>query len=103
VQDALVEDAPELGRTRSVQNCLAGQTGGYLLVEVVQVAVGAGAEDRAGILPGLQQAEDDERLVPAQDRGLGFDVGPLLEPAVQALLLALLQVVPQAGQAWCSR
>jgi hypothetical protein len=32
VQDALVEDAPELGRTRSVQNCLAGQTGGYLLV-----------------------------------------------------------------------
>ena len=32
VQDALVEDAPELGRTRSVQNCLSGQTGGYLLV-----------------------------------------------------------------------
>ena len=24
VQDALVEDAPELGRIRSVQNCLAG-------------------------------------------------------------------------------
>jgi hypothetical protein len=37
VQDALDEDAPELGRTRSVQNCPAGQTGGYLLV---QVAVG---------------------------------------------------------------
>jgi hypothetical protein len=36
--------------------------------------------------------------VPAQDRGLGFDVGPLLEPAVQALLLALLQVLPQVGQ-----
>ena len=69
MQDALVEDAPELGRTRSVQNCLAGQTGGYLLVEVVQVAVGAGAEDRAGILFGLQQAGDDERLVPAQDGG----------------------------------
>ena len=98
VQDALVEDAPELGRTRSVQNCLPGQTGGYLLVEVVQVAVGAGAEDRAGVLLGLQQAGDDERLVPAQDRGLGFDVGPLLEPAVQALLVALLQVIPQAGQ-----
>ena len=32
VQDALVEDAPELGRTRSVQNGLAGQAGGYLLV-----------------------------------------------------------------------
>ncbi len=32
VQDAFVEDAPELGRTRSVQNCLAGQPGGYLLV-----------------------------------------------------------------------
>jgi hypothetical protein len=32
VQDALDEDAPELGRTRSVQNCPAGQTGGYLLV-----------------------------------------------------------------------
>ena len=32
VQDALVEDAPELGRTRSVQNCLPGQPGGYLLV-----------------------------------------------------------------------
>jgi hypothetical protein len=32
VQDALDEDAPELGRTRSVQNCLAGRTGGYLLV-----------------------------------------------------------------------
>ena len=32
VQDALVEDAPELGRTRSVQNGLPGQTGGYLLV-----------------------------------------------------------------------
>ena len=43
VQDAFVEDAPELGRTRSVQNCLPGQTGGYLLVEVVQVPVGAGA------------------------------------------------------------
>ena len=40
VQDALVEDAPELGRTRSVQNCLTGQPGGYLLIEVVQVAVG---------------------------------------------------------------
>ena len=78
--------------------CLSGQPGGYLLVEVVQVAVGAGAEDRAGILFGLQQAGDDERLVPAQDRGLGFDAGPLLEPAVQALLLALLQVIPQAGQ-----
>jgi hypothetical protein len=32
VQDALVEDAPELGRARSVRNCLAGQTRGYLLV-----------------------------------------------------------------------
>jgi hypothetical protein len=32
VQDAFVEDAPELGRTRSVQNYLPGQTGGYLLV-----------------------------------------------------------------------
>ena len=32
VQDALVEDAPELGRTRSGQNCLAGQTAGYLFV-----------------------------------------------------------------------
>ena len=80
MQDAFVEDAPELGRTRSVQNCLAGQPGGYPLVEVGQVAVGAGAEDRAGILLGLEQAGDDERLVPAQDRGLGFDVGPLLEP-----------------------
>ena len=69
VQDAFVEDAPELGRTRSVQNCLAGQTGGYLLVEVVQVAVGAGAEDRAGVVLGLEQAGDDERLVPAQDGG----------------------------------
>ena len=98
VQDALVEDAPELGGTRSVQNCLAGQPGGYLLVEVVQVAVGAGAEDRAGVVLGRQQAGDDERLVPAQDRGLGFDVGPLLEPAAQALLLALLQVIPQPGQ-----
>ena len=98
VQHAFVEDAPELGRTRSVQNGLTGQPGGYLLVEVVEVAVGAGAEDRAGILFGLQQAGDDERLVPAQDRGLGFDVGPLLEPAVQALLVALLQVIPQAGQ-----
>jgi hypothetical protein len=38
------------------------------------------------------------RAKPAQDRGLGLDVGPLLEPAVQAPLLALLQVVPQAGQ-----
>ncbi len=56
MQDAFVEDAPELGRTRSAQNCLAGQTGGYLLVEVLQVAVGAGGQDRAGIVPGLQQA-----------------------------------------------
>jgi hypothetical protein len=32
MQDAFVEDAPELGRTRSVQDCLAGQTGGHLLV-----------------------------------------------------------------------
>jgi len=32
VQDAFVEDVPELGRTRSVQNCLTGQTGGYLLI-----------------------------------------------------------------------
>jgi hypothetical protein len=31
-QDAFVEDAPELGRTRSVQNCLARETGCYLLV-----------------------------------------------------------------------
>ena len=80
------------------KNGLPGQTGGYLRIEVVQVPVGAGAEDRAGILPGLQQAGDDERLVPAQDRGPGFDAGPLLEPAVQALLAALLQVIPQAGQ-----
>ena len=80
------------GAARSVQDGLAG---GYLLV---QVAVGSRAEDRAGVVLGLEQAGDDERLVPAQDRGLGFDVGPLLEPAVQALLLALLQVIPQAGQ-----
>ena len=46
-----------------------------------------------GTLLGPEQAGDDERLVPAQDRGLGFDVGPLLEPAVQALLLSLLQVI----------
>ncbi len=32
VQDAFVEDAPELGGTRSVQDCLAGHPGGYLLV-----------------------------------------------------------------------
>ena len=76
VQDAFVEDAPELGRTRSVQNGLAGQPGGYLLIEVVQVAVGAGGQDRAGILFGLQQARDDERLVPAQHRGPGFDADP---------------------------
>ena len=81
-QDAFVEDAPELGRTRSVQNGLPGQPGGYLLVQVVQVPVGAAGQDRAGILFGLQQAGDDERLVPAQDRGPGFDAGPLLEPAV---------------------
>jgi hypothetical protein len=98
VQDAFVEDAPKLGRTRSVQYFLSGQAGGYLVVEVGQVAVGAGAEDRAGVVLGLEQAGDDERLVPAQDRGLGFDVGPLLEPAVQALLVALLQVIPQPGQ-----
>jgi hypothetical protein len=30
--DVLVEDAPELGRTRSVQNCLARQPGGDLLI-----------------------------------------------------------------------
>ena len=98
MQDAFVEDAPELGRVRSVQYCLAGQAGGYLLVEVGQVAVGAGAEDGPGVVLGLEQAGDDERLVSAQDHGLGFDVGPLLEPAVQALLLALLQVIPQAGK-----
>jgi hypothetical protein len=85
------------GAPRSVHD-LAGEAGGYLLVQVVQVAVGPRAEDRAGVVLGLQQAGDDERLVPAQDRGLGFDVGPLLEPAVQALTLAFLQVVPQAGQ-----
>ena len=32
VQDALVEDAPELGGVRSVEDGLAGQAGGYLLV-----------------------------------------------------------------------
>ena len=32
VQDALVEDAPELGGARSVQDGLAGEAGGYLLV-----------------------------------------------------------------------
>jgi hypothetical protein len=32
MQDAFVEDAPELGGTRSVQNCLAGQAGGDLLI-----------------------------------------------------------------------
>ena len=98
VQDAFAEDAPELGRTRSARNCLAGQAGGYLLVEVVQVPAGAGGQDRAGVVLGLEQAGDDERLVPAQHRGLGFDAGPLPGPAVQALLAALLQVIPQAGQ-----
>jgi hypothetical protein len=72
VEDIFVEDAPELGGTRSVEYFLSGL--------------------------GLEEAGDDEGLVPAQDGGLGFDVGPLLEPAVQALLLALLQVLPQAGQ-----
>ena len=98
MKDAFVEDAPELGGTRSVQNGLPGHPGGHLLFQVGQVAVGAGAEDGAGVVLGLEEAGDDEGLVPAQDRGLGFDVGPLLEPAVQALPLALLQVVPQAGQ-----
>ena len=60
----------------AVQDCLAGQPGSDLLIQIGH----------------------DEGLVPAQDGGLGFDVGPVLEPAVQALLLALLQVVPQAGQ-----
>jgi hypothetical protein len=32
VQDAFVEDAPELGGTRSVQYFLSGQAGGDLLV-----------------------------------------------------------------------
>ena len=41
VQDALVEDAPERGRTRSVQNGLTGQPGGDLLVWVLRVPVGA--------------------------------------------------------------
>ena len=55
VQDALVEYAPELGGTRSAQNGLAGQPGGYLLVQVLQVAVGAGVPARSasfGILSG---------------------------------------------------
>src|SRR5206468_1158173 len=51
-----------------------------------------------GVVLGLEEAGDDEGLVPAQDCGLGFAVGPFLEPAVQALLLAYFQVVPQAGQ-----
>ena len=99
VQDALAGDAPELGRTRSARDGLAGQLGGYLLVQVVQVAVGAGGQDRAGMLFGLQQAGDDERLVPAQDRGPGFDAGPLLEPAVPALPVALSSGDPAAGSA----
>ena len=98
VPDALAGDAPELGRTRSVRIGLPGQAGGYLLVQVLQVPVGAGGQDRAGILFGLQQAGDDERLVPAQDRGPGLDACPLLEPAAQALLVALVQVIPQARQ-----
>jgi hypothetical protein len=91
VQDALVQDAPQLGRVRAVQHRLAGQPCGDLFIEVVQVPLGARAEDRPGVVLGLQQAGDDERLVPAQDRGLGFDVGPFLKPAVQALLLALFR------------
>ena len=85
VQDALVQDAPQLGRVRAVQHRLPGQPRGYLLVEVVQVAVGTGAEDRPGVVLGLQQAGHDERLIPAQHLGFGFDVGLLLEPAVYAL------------------
>jgi hypothetical protein len=98
MQHAFVEDGPELGGTRSVQNGLPGHTGGHLLLQLSQVPIGARAEDRAGVVRGLEQAGDDEGLIPAQDRGLGFDAGPFLEPAVQALLLALLQVLPQAGQ-----
>ena len=94
-EDAAFEHA-DPARAEADFAALPGQTRGYLPVEVVEVPVGAGGQDRAGVLFGLRQAGDDERLVPAQDRGLGFDAGPLLEPAVQ-LLLALLQVIPQAG------
>ena len=76
IQHALVEDA-QSWVYRSAQNCLARQKGNCLLVKVVQVPGGAGAEDRAGVLLGLQQAGHDERLGPAQHRGLRFDVGPL--------------------------
>jgi hypothetical protein len=77
---------------------MAGQAGGDLLVQVGQVAVEADAEDRAGVVLGLEEAGNDEGVVPAQDGGLGFDAGPFPEPAVLALLVVLLQVVPQAGQ-----
>jgi hypothetical protein len=80
VQDALVQDAPELGRTRSVQNRLSGPGGRLPAPPGPRGCRRAGEQDRAGVLLGLQQAGHDERLVPAQDRGLGFDAGPLLEP-----------------------
>ena len=51
------------GAPVSVQNCLPSQAGGYLLVEVVQGAVGAGAEDRAGVVLGLEEAGDDRGRV----------------------------------------
>ena len=39
MQHAFVEDAPELGATRSVQNVLPGHPGGHLLLQIGRVAV----------------------------------------------------------------
>ena len=52
VQHALVQDTPQV---RSVEHRLPGQARGYLLVQVVLLAVGTHGEDRPRVVLGLER------------------------------------------------
>jgi len=95
VQDALVEDAPELGRTRSARNCLAGQPGGY----AVQLARQAGATVTA-----TGSARSTDRICSyGADRIVDYTATPLLQAAAGQRFDVVLNLVPTSPEETADR
>jgi hypothetical protein len=78
-QDRLPEQDPHLERGLPVEDGLAVQPGGDALVQVPAV-IGSPPQDRAGVIPGLEQARDQQRFPPADHGGATLGLDPVAEP-----------------------
>jgi hypothetical protein len=81
MHDPFVQNAPQVRRIILQQHLLALQSRSDLFVDSLIGCVWLGTpQHRACVLFGLEQAGNEQRLVPAQGLGLFLGLGPAVKP-----------------------